>query len=123
MSGLLRITVPAQRSPLFGEWIGCACAFLCFVAAGQMLTTRVSEVYDMLNVDLSVIQQFTAQHPVALAVAFVALGALSLGATRVRGPRAALVQGVVTASALVPIVVVLLSAWIGISLRRHGCWQ
>jgi hypothetical protein len=100
MSSTLRIKIPARARPPLPGWVCSSCAFACFVAAGQILATRVSEFFDVLNYELSWIQDATVRHPSLLASTFVALGVLSLAVTRVRGPRAALVQGLVIAPAL-----------------------
>ena len=76
---------PNERTvPLLASRVAFASAFVCFVVAGQMLTSRVGEFYDSFAVELPWVTSLTVNHPLALAATSIAWGLGLLAASRAR---------------------------------------
>src|SRR5581483_6422743 len=48
--------------PLVASWLAYGTSFVCFVVAGQMFTTRVAEMFEVMNIELPYVTEFALTH-------------------------------------------------------------
>jgi hypothetical protein len=75
---------PVRTVPLLASWVAFLSAFVCFVVAGQLLTSRAGELYESLNVELPWVTNLMVEHPLALTATSIAWGLGLLAASRAR---------------------------------------
>ncbi len=76
---------PQERTaPLLARWVAFSSAFVCFVVAGQLLTSRAGELYESLGVELPRVTSVIVEQSRALAATSILWGLGLLAASRAR---------------------------------------